>query len=193
MAVIGYRYIFSAIKMKIRNPIALLTLLFVSFVANASSSDDWEIFSDVGAYGLVGTALVLPAYKDDWEGFRQAGYSVVTASAVGLVGKTLIDAERPDDSGNDSFPSNHTSVAYAAATTLNLRYGWEIGFPAYGMATLVGIGRVKSNKHYWKDVIAGAVIGSLAGWAFTDALDDSIQILPWAGIKEAGVVVLLNW
>jgi membrane-associated phospholipid phosphatase len=179
--------------MNLRKSVLLSTLLLVPLSVTASSSDNWEAFSDVGAYGLVGVALALPAYKDDWEGFKQAGYSVVTASGVSLLGKSLIDAERPDNSGNDSFPSSHTANAFAAATTLNLRYGWEVGFPAYGIATLVGVGRVQADKHYWKDVLAGALIGSLAGWVFTDSFDDSVQIVPWAGRHEAGLTVSINW
>ena len=179
--------------MSILKPSSLLMLLWISSPVNASSSDDWETFSDIGAYGLVGVALALPAYKGDWEGFRQAGYSVVTAAGVGLLGKSLIDAERPDESGNDSFPSNHTANAFAAATTLNIRYGWEVSFPAYGVATLVGIGRVKADKHYWKDVLAGAAIGSLSGWIFTDSFDDTIQIVPWAESDEAGLMVTISW
>ena len=179
--------------MNLRKSVSLLTLLWVSLAANASSSDNWETFSEVGAYGLVGVALALPAYKDDWEGFRQAGYSVVTASGVGLLFKSLIDAERPDKSGNDSFPSNHTANAFAAATTLNLRYGWETGLPAYGMATLVGVGRVQADKHYWKDVLGGALIGSISGWVFTDSFDDSVQVVPWGSKNEAGVTASINW
>ena len=179
--------------MNLHKSVSLLTLLLVSLSANASSSDNWETFSDVGAYGLVGVALLLPVYKDDWEGFKQAGYSVVTASGVSFVGKSLIDAERPDESGNDSFPSGTTANAFAAATTLNLRYGWEVGFPAYGIATLVGVGRVQADKHYWEDVMAGALIGSLAGWAFTDPFDDSVQVVPWAGRHDVGLTVSINW
>ena len=164
--------------MNLRKSVTLFTLFLLSLSVNASGSDHWETFSDVGAYGLVGIALLLPVHKDDWEGFKQAGYSVVTASAVSLAGKSLIDAERPDESGNDSFPSATTANAFAAATTLNLRNGWEVGFPAYGIAVLVGVGRVQADKHYWKDVLAGAMIGSLAGWAFTDPFDDNVQIVP---------------
>ena len=173
--------------------LSLLALLLVSLSANASNTDNWETLSDIGAYGLVGAALAIPSYKNDWEGFKQAGYSIVTASAVGLAGKSLIDSERPDNSGNDSFPSNHTANAFVAATTMNLRYGWKIGLPAYGIATLVGVGRVKADKHYWKDVLAGALIGSLSGWAFTDPFDESVQVVPWAGRHEAGLKVSVNW
>ena len=111
--------------MKLLKASLLSALLWTSFSVHASSSDNWERFSNIGAYGLVGFSLALPAYKSDWDGFKQAGYSVVTASGVGLIGKSLVNEERPDLSGNDSFPSNHTANAFAAATTLNLRYGQQ--------------------------------------------------------------------
>lgn len=173
--------------------VALLGFSCVSLSVTASGSDGWELLSDLGAYGLVGAALATPAYKEDWQGFRQAAYSVATASAVGLVGKVTIDAERPDKSGNDSFPSNHTANAFASATTLNIRYGWRAGLPAYGVATLVGIGRVQADKHYWKDVAAGAAIGSLSGWLLTDKLDENVQLTPWATTKGAGFSVTYVW
>jgi len=171
----------------------LFALLLASVPVNASNADDWDTVSDIGAYGLVGVALAVPAFKEDWEGFKQAGFSIVTASAVGLLGKALIDEERPDKSDNNSFPSNHTANAFAAATTLNLRYGWKAGFPAYGVAALVGVGRVQAEKHYWKDVLAGAVIGSLSGWIFTDAFDENVQVVPWAGVGVAGLNLAVNW
>lgn len=179
--------------MNLRQSIFLLLLLCVPFSVNASSSDNWEAFSNIGAYGLVGFALAAPAYTDDWEGFKQAGYSVATASGVGLLGKSLVNEQRPDKSGNDSFPSNHTANAFSAATTLNQRYGWEYGFPAFGVATLVGVGRVQADKHYWKDVLAGAVIGVSSGWAFTDVFDDNVQVVPWAGRRDVGLAASVNW
>lgn len=185
--------------MKIRQQLLALILLCsasitgASGIAHASSSEHWKSFSDIGAYGLVAASLALPAYKKDWDGFKQAGYTVATASGTALLGKSTIEAERPDKSDNNSFPSHHTSVAFAAATTMNLRYGWEVGLPAYGLATLAGVGRVEADRHYWKDVIAGAVVGSFAGWLFTDALDENVQIVPWAGRDEAGIIVAFNW
>ena len=178
--------------MNLTRRISLLLLLSVYSTAHAVDSGDWENISDVGVYSLVATAIILPVYKEDWLGFRQAAYSIGTASGVALLGKSVIDAERPDNSGNDSFPSGHTANAFAAATTLNLRYGWRIGFPAYGVSTLVGVARVEANKHYWRDVIGGAAIGSLAAWLFTDAVDEHIQIAPWAGRQDAGKMISMR-
>ncbi|EGR1512337.1 phosphatase PAP2 family protein [Vibrio vulnificus] len=155
----------------------------------AQGSKGWETFSDVGAYGLVATAAAVPLYKEDWQGFWQAGLSIGTASAIGLLGKVTIEEERPDKSGFDSFPSNHTANAFASATTLQIRYGWQAGLPAYTIATLVGVGRVEAKRHYWRDVIAGAALGTLSAWMFTDAYDENIQVLPWVSHDGAGIHV----
>ncbi len=151
------------------------------------------MLTDIGAYGLVATAAAVPAYKGDWEGFWQAGFSIGAASGIGLIGKTTIDAERPDKSGNDSFPSNHTANAFASATTLYLRYGWEAGLPAYGVAALVGVGRVEAKKHYWRDVLAGAALGTLSAYVFTDAYDENVQLVPWVTSEDVGVSITYRW
>ncbi|WP_295899308.1 phosphatase PAP2 family protein [uncultured Vibrio sp.] len=170
-----------------------LPLLTLSSLTYAMSSDSWNTVSDIGAYGLVAAALAVPAYKEDWQGFQQAGYSIGTGATVAFIGKISIDAERPDGSNNHSFPSGHTTNAFSSATTLYLRYGWEVGLPAYTMATLVGIGRVEAERHYWKDVLAGAAIGSLSAWAFTDSINDNVKLLPWVENNSYGLAVQYHW
>ncbi|EGR3322371.1 phosphatase PAP2 family protein [Vibrio parahaemolyticus] len=160
---------------------------------NAMSEKDWDVLTDIGTYGLVATAAAVPVYKGDWEGFWQAGLSIGTASGVGLIGKKTIDEERPDKSDNDSFPSNHTANAFASATNLYLRYGWEAGLPAYSMAALVGVGRVEAKKHYWRDVLAGAALGTLSAYIFTDAYDENVQLVPWVTSEDAGISITYRW
>nr|WP_086938680.1 phosphatase PAP2 family protein [Thaumasiovibrio occultus] len=168
----------------------LCSALPLSAVAN---QDNWELASEIGVYSLIGFSLAKPAYHQDWQGFQQAGLSVGVAGGIGLIGKSTIDAERPDKSGNNSFPSNHTSTAFAAATSLHKRYGWEYGVPAYGVATLVGVGRVEGEKHYWRDVAAGAVIGIASGWLLTDKLDDNSQLWPWVSKDQVGLSYTYLW
>ncbi|AXB34544.1 PAP2 family protein [Vibrio campbellii] len=167
--------------------------IFGAQSANAMSEKDWDVLTDIGAYGLVATAAAVPAYKGDWEGFWQAGFSIGAASGIGLIGKTTIDAERPDKSGNDSFPSNHTANAFASATNLYLRYGWEAGLPAYGVAALVSVGRVEAKKHYWRDVLAGAALGTLSAYVFTNAYDEKVQLVPWVTSEDVGVSLTYRW
>ena len=180
--------------MKFSRAFLLLALFFAAQpYTHAWSDNTWEDISDVGAYGLIATALILPSTREDWEGLRQAAYSVVTATGVATVGKALVDEERPDNSDNDSFPSGHTANAFAAATTLHRRYGWEVGFPAYAVATLTGVARERARKHHWWDVVAGAAIGGAAGWYFTDAFDNKVQLVPWVDSGGAGLSVSMRW
>jgi len=173
--------------------ILLLSLTTICPSSHADSEGTWEDISDVGVISLVGTALILPYTRDDSDGVKQAAYSIGTASVVSLVAKALVDEERPDNSDDDSFPSGHTANAFASATTLHHRYGWETGLPAYAVATLTGVARERARKHYWHDVVAGAAIGGLSGWYFTDAFDDEVQMAPWIDSKGGGVSISMRW
>jgi len=75
--------------------------------------------------------------------------------------------ERPDDSNNHSFPSGHTSSAFATASVLERHFGWKAGVPAYGFATYVGLARMSANKHHVSDIIMGAAVGIAAGRTVT--------------------------
>jgi membrane-associated phospholipid phosphatase len=70
-----------------------------------------------------------------------------------------------------SFPSGHTTAAFAAAAAVSaetsrwypaLTY-FVIGPAMYGGATLVGLSRMYNNRHWASDVIVGAAIGTFAG------------------------------
>jgi len=69
-------------------------------------------------------------------------------------------------SGNSpSFPSGHTSVAFASATSLYLAYPkWYVAVPAFAWAASVGYSRMYLGVHYPSDVLAGAVIGAGSAW-----------------------------
>jgi membrane-associated phospholipid phosphatase len=63
-------------------------------------------------------------------------------------------------SGNDAFPSGHTTVAFALATALSddIHRTWaSIGL--YSLATGVGWSRMNDDKHWLSDVAAGALVG----------------------------------
>jgi membrane-associated phospholipid phosphatase len=73
---------------------------------------------------------------------------------------------RPDGTSY-SFPSGHTSTAFATATVLQRHLGWKAGIPAYGLATFVAASRVESKRHYLSDVAFGAALGIVAGRTVT--------------------------
>ena len=64
-----------------------------------------------------------------------------------------------------SFPSGHTTVAFAAATVFALEYRDKPVIPiiAYSAASLIGVSRITENKHWATDVLVGAALGILTG------------------------------
>lgn len=60
-----------------------------------------------------------------------------------------------------SFPSAHTSLAFALATSLSVvSPKWYIIAPSFLWASAVGFSRMHLGVHYPSDVLAGALIGS---------------------------------
>lgn len=66
---------------------------------------------------------------------------------------------------NSSFPSGHSTVAFAAATVYALEYSNKPLVPilCYASATLIGLSRITENKHWATDVLAGGALGYLTG------------------------------
>ena len=107
-----------------------------------------------------------------------------TATSFGikmLAGRArpYVDAGNPHNfqvargfSGDDfqSFPSGHTTAAFAFASVLSRETQmwwphsrWYIGTAAYAGATLVGVSRLYNNMHWASDVLGGAAIGTVFG------------------------------
>jgi membrane-associated phospholipid phosphatase len=89
------------------------------------------------------------------------------SQALVQAGKFTVGRERPDASNSLSFPSGHTSSAFATATVLQRHFGWKAGVPAYAFAGFVGASRMASSKHYLSDVLVGAGIGVAVGRTVT--------------------------
>ncbi|MFM9944003.1 MAG: phosphatase PAP2 family protein [Bacteroidia bacterium] len=110
---------------------------------------------------------------------KQKAYRAVGALAInslltfGL--KYTINRERPfvsnpdiykkTHAGSHSFPSGHTSLAFATATNLTLACPkWYVAVPAYLWAGSVGYSRMHLGVHYPSDVLVGAIIGTASSF-----------------------------
>jgi membrane-associated phospholipid phosphatase len=71
---------------------------------------------------------------------------------------------KPFSNSNSSFPSGHTTEAFALASVIANHYEetW-VTCAAYSIASLVGIARTYHDAHFASDVVAGAMIGTLTG------------------------------
>jgi membrane-associated phospholipid phosphatase len=155
----------------------------------AASTKSWDTASTVGEGVMIAAALGVPAVQQDWKGDLYAGESIGAAFALSYGLKKAFPEWRPDHSDRQSFPSGHASVSFAAAATLQNRYGWEVGLPAQLLATFVGVARVKARKHHWYDVLAGAAIGESSGFLLTKKRSGGVQVMPWGDTKGAGIAM----
>lgn len=127
----------------------------------------------VVAPALVATDLV--ARASGHAAFGAATERVALSVGVAGVGVLVLKEavgrarpfESPDDphdlqpfSGHDAFPSGHTTVAFALAGALGCesRARW-LPWVSYPLASLVGWSRVRDDKHWASDVVAGAAFG----------------------------------
>ncbi len=89
--------------------------------------------------------------------------------------KIAVDRDRPYDmvKGKDtkrtsaSFPSGHTSTAFATTAVMMESYGPTVGIPTLILAGMTGYSRIQRQVHYLSDVLFGATLGYATGMAFT--------------------------
>lgn len=152
------------------------------FTAQFGFRGDFRAFLDfVGflGHGIFCAFVVVAILCLDWAKRKQAMLIVAAAllaSAISSAIKYSIHRERPavvagretvvsdstlSRSPFQSFPSGHTTSAFALATSLACIYPHgKIFF--FSLAILVGMQRVLIQAHYPSDVFAGALIGFLA-------------------------------
>lgn len=155
----------------------------------AAASNGVETSGDV-LLGLIPTvAFGSTVYMKDCDGRMQflKGFLANQAVTQGL--KYTIHKDRPDDSDDHSFPSGHTSTTFQAAAFIHKRYGWEYSIPAYLGAAFTGYSRVDADKHYVEDVLAGAVIGTISSFYFTEPYKKGVTMTPVASRDYLGITL----
>lgn len=142
------------------------------FWLNADKFGREYAFGTLGVFfvaGLLGNETSMQVTQD------VVAASIISSAIIGVSVKTVVGRSRPlanqgtthfapfSDS-NSSFFSGHSTQAFTLAAVVSESYNetW-IDVTAYGMATLVAIGRTYHDKHFTSDVLTGAVVGTLVG------------------------------
>jgi membrane-associated phospholipid phosphatase len=168
----------------------LLAILLTAYAAPAQAGTHaWDQASGIGRDLLIAAALGGPAVQKDWTGDLQAGGSLLLGGGIAYGLKQAFPEERPDQSGRRSFPSGHSAEAFAAAASLENRYGWKAGLPAFAAASFVAVARVEARKHHWYDCLAGAAIGTGSGFLLTSKHDARVRLTPWGDSAGGGLAV----
>jgi membrane-associated phospholipid phosphatase len=123
---------------------------------------------------FVGTWGYANLISDQW-GRREAGAmfeSAVLSVGTAYILKYAAGRQRPDETsdpnhwaaGGSSFPSVHTTAAFAIGTVLaesgNDQYRWLRRALGYGAAGFTVYERLNHNAHWLSDTVAGAALGT---------------------------------
>jgi len=113
--------------------------------------------------------------------------------------KKIVQAPRPDRSENTSMPSQHTAMAFVAASFLDHELGYIspwISVGGYAAASYVGYARVARNAHFTCDVLMGAAVGifitNATYWAYDGVMKhfpEKLTISPIVDLQQTGVYV----
>ncbi len=125
-------------------------------------------------------SLILAGFINKDEALKRevyrAGATFILNSALTVGLKYSIQRKRPFVKYPDlfhpkahvgplSFPSGHTSTAFATATSLTLATKkWYVAVPAYAWASGVAYSRMYLGVHYPSDILGGMVIGIGTGF-----------------------------
>jgi len=154
----------------------------------------------VGTY-LVGLALDAPGLRRT--GVEAAASSIVASGIVTPGLKRIFGRSRPwagrgpfdfhSMSGNESFPSGHTTQAFAAASVFAAEAHplWAKAL-IYGMAGGVATARMYHDAHFLSDVAAGATIGTVVGRSVVARTHGALArsgVAPYVGGDGLGLVL----
>jgi len=143
---------------------------------------------------LYGTGWLTDNKKNRYVAMKATEAWLLTGGAT-FVLKQLFHRQRPNEgvapnafiwhgpfaltSNYTSFPSGHTSTAFAVASVVATSYDeWWIKTLSYSCASLVGLSRVYDGKHWASDVFVGALLG----WWVGHSIAKNPGALQWGAV-----------
>ena len=126
-----------------------------------------QMGAGAGLWALGRYVIAPAADQPQTNKFSELGFDLIRAQILSEAFvhaiKPAVGRERPNGECC-SFPSGHSSSAYAAAAVLERHFGYRASLPALAAATYVATSRLVDNRHWLSDVMFGAGLGTAAGW-----------------------------
>ncbi len=170
--------------------ISVAILLGMSSFVYAKSTT--ESIGDALSIAIPTAAYGTSLYLGDKNGQMQFYKSFGTTMGATYLLKYSVREKRPDSNNKDSFPSGHTSSAFAGASFIHKRYGLKYAILPYITAIYTGYSRVHANRHHPIDVYAGAAIGILSSWYFVTPYKN-LQVTPIVSSDFKGLSLNYKW
>jgi len=167
-------------------------LVIAAFSGLLDAKSATQRIGDVLAVAIPLSSLGATLYKQDKAGQYQLLQSYSAAMAGTMILKYTIREKRPDTAARDSFPSGHTSSAFAGASFIHRRYGLQYALLPYLGALFTGYSRIHAHRHHTRDVIAGAAIGIAASYWLVHPYH-GMNIMPEVDAGHVGVRVRYAW
>lgn len=137
-------------------------------------------------YAIPLSTVSMAMFLKDYQGLKQEllANGLVQAATEGL--KLAVNERRPNGNCCSSFPSRHTSLAFTGASFVQYRYGFQYSIPFYVGSAYVGYSRIKTQAHYWQDVVFGAALG--IGGAYLSTTRKGYDLAVMTDGKYAGII-----
>ena len=180
--------------LKAKSSIPVFDQLFMT-----SYSKGLDITCDVARIGMLAAPVALFGFtspKEEWFTIgTMYAESLLWTYGITEILKVCVNRARPymyydgapskdleNGDWNNSFPSGHTSICFAAAAFSSYVYAmynpdnnmkWVVTGVSFGLAGTVGALRMAGGCHYFTDVFTGALIGTVCGF-----------VVPWIHTLE---------
>lgn len=148
------------------------------------NGDFWDIptnygivqYLNIGALSIYSIGLF--SREDEIRKFGRIIFQSLSYTGISVMGFRIIAGrERPYsgfgpftfngftmDNEIQSFPSGHTTVAFAVSSAIAEYYDkWWLRIGMYGFASLTAYARVRNMQHWFSDVVFGALLGITGG------------------------------
>ncbi|MBQ6056247.1 MAG: phosphatase PAP2 family protein [Treponema sp.] len=191
---------------------------FDRFFMNSYSSSLDRAGDLMLVFAMASPCFLAAAEKDEWftVGVMYAE-TLLIANGIKELKKLCVTRARPymyydpstypeddleDGDFANSFPSGHSTMAFAGATFASYTfskyfpdspYRYAVTGGSYALALTTAALRIKSGNHFMTDVLTGAVIGSATGflvpWLHTFNTKNDLNL----GLTGSGVFVKVKW
>lgn len=136
--------------------------------------------------GMIGVTIAAAQIAFDQENGLKTGQALFLTTISHMSLAAIFQRERPNQKSDflpfpSSFPSGHSSSAFALAGSMAYSYGWVGAIPGYLFASAISISRIKENRHWASDVVAGGFLGTYwarAAFKKHDLNKETFMVLP---------------